>query len=113
MANSLNDWLAARVSSQIQTLSKPLSRDRVSLLDDIPFIKGQKVQILRFFTPQAALDANIQLNLSPTSKGSTPHRSLQDDGEQADDYPLWAVVGDRVHSVYALFSQSCVARFKR
>lgn len=110
MANSLTDWLAAKVPACISLPSPTRATGReesLTLLDDVAFTSGPKVQIHRFFTAQQALDAERQLPdvLCDGAK----------DGPKGDDElgGLWAVVGDRTSSVYAHFSQHCVSHFNR
>ena len=110
MANSLTDWLAAKVAACIS----PPSPTRVTgreesetLLGDVAFTSGPKVQIHRFFTAQQALDAGRQL---PDALRHGAKDGLKGDDDQGG---LWAVVGDRTSSVYAHFSEHCVSHFNR
>jgi hypothetical protein len=108
MANSLTDWLSSKVSSSIQSSEGgpkgPTSR--TALLDDIEFLKGRKVQIVRFYTSQAALVAAKEVQ-APLRSEAAPE-SIDNEGEA-----LWAVVADKVSSVTLRFSPFCVENFNR
>ncbi|UZJ54208.1 hypothetical protein CBS101457_003528 [Exobasidium rhododendri] len=106
MANSLTDWLSSQIKSSISAIDtdSKVAASKVSLLDDIAFLKGRKVQIVRFYTPQAAALASREV-----------HKSLELDAIETQsiesDEGLWAVVADKIHSVTIKFSHSCVSNF--
>lgn len=112
MANSLTDWLAAKVASCIQapdTHSKAL-QDRQSLLEDIAFVRGAKGQINRFFAPQIIQEAQKEVQ----RLGGEPSRIDGQNGVEDrtnNSTPLWAIVADKSNFVHVQFSSPCVARF--
>lgn len=110
MANSLTDWLAAKVSSCVQAPDHHFKtlRDKQSLLEDIAFARGAKVQIRRFFAPRYLQEAQSELQDLIEKEGNAQQVTFEN---VSDDGCLWAEVADKVNYVHVRFSGPCVARF--
>lgn len=107
MANSLTDWLATKVLSSWESFDSAFEtdQDKQSLLDDVAYLKGAKVQIIRFFAPQSVIEAEKEL------QSGEHDEEMRDLGES--DVDLWACVSDRQHHVHVRFSHHCVNRFNK
>ncbi|PWY98051.1 hypothetical protein BCV70DRAFT_202220 [Testicularia cyperi] len=99
MSQSLRPWLFAHVATQAAE-----ALDGGFALADMPFLPGNRVQVLRFLTYRNETVDGIADRSATSSKSKTKSKSKSLD--------VWALVGDPTHCIAARFCRAQVDRFQ-